>query len=141
MPFGKSMGLGQLKQMAVRLTDLGGGQTRVESDYSGEVTGEAAGNHYGTYTVIVNENDDPGRPMPYTYVAATLLPSGATMSVTGSGMVARTGKGHNFRFRGLMRSSPSKDPKLAELNNMIVAVELEFDPATNTLKGEGCEWK
>ena|SRR5215469_670406 len=127
--------------MAVRLTDLGGGQTRVESDYAGEASGEVAGNHYGTFTVIINENDDPARPIPYSYVGATLLPSGATMAVTGSGMVARTGKGQNFRFRGVLRYSPNKDPKLAEFNNLIVAMESEYDAATNTLKGEACEWK
>jgi len=141
MPFGKSMGAGQMKLMAVRLTDLGGGQARVESDYAGEITGEAAGNAYGTYTMIVNENDDPARPIPYTYIGATLLPSGATLAVAGSGMAARTGKGHNMSFRGLLRYSPNKDPKLAEFNNLIVAVESEFDAATNTMKGEGCEWK
>jgi hypothetical protein len=141
MPFGNSMGSGQMKQMSVRQTDLGGGQVRVEADYAGEVTGQAAGNHYGTYTVIINENDDPSRPIPYTYVGATLLPSGATLGTTGSGFVVRTGKGHNMRFRGVLRTSSSKDPKLAELNNLIVALESEFDATTNTLKAEACDWK
>src|SRR5215472_582292 len=57
MPFGKSMGSAQMKLMAVRQTDLGGGQARLEADYVGEVTGEAAGNHYATFTMSVNEND------------------------------------------------------------------------------------
>lgn len=52
------------------------------------------------------------------------------MGATGSGFVVRTGKGQNMRFRGILRSSPSKDPKLAESNNMIVAVESEYDAAS-----------
>jgi hypothetical protein len=130
-----------MKLMAVRQSDLGGGQVRFELDYAGEVTGEAGGNHYGTYTMIANENDDLARPMPYTYIGTILLTSGGILGVTGSGMAVRTGKGHSLRLRGLLRSSPSKDPKLAELGNLIVAVELEADAASNTLKGEGCEWK
>ena len=141
MPFGKSMGSAQMKLMAVRQTDRGGGQVHLEADYVGDVTGEAAGNHYATFTMSVNENDDPARPIPFTYIGTTLLTSGATQAATGSGFAARTGKGHNARLRGLLRSSPNKDPKLAEVNNMIVAVEWEYDAATNMMKAEGCEWK
>jgi len=39
MPFGKSMGAGQMKLMSVRQTDLGGGLGRLEADYVGEITG------------------------------------------------------------------------------------------------------
>ena len=141
MPFGKSMGAGQMKLMSVRQTDLGGGLGRLEADYVGEITGEVAGNHYVTLTMTVNENDDPARPMPFTSIGTTLLHSGAILGVTGSGFAVRTGKGHNALLRGTFRYSPSKDPKLAEFVNMILAVELEYDAATNTLKGEGCEWK
>jgi hypothetical protein len=130
-----------MKLMSVRQSDLGGGQARVEADYAGEITGEAAGNHYGTYTFVANENDDPARPIPFTYTGTTLLTSGGILGVTGSGFGARTGKGHNMRLRGLLRYSAGKDPKLAEFNNLIVAVEAEFDSATSTMKGEGCEWK
>ena len=140
MPFGKSMGPSQGKLMAVRQSDLGGGQIRFELDYAGETTGEAAGNLYGTYAMIANENDDPARPMPYTYTGTILLTSGGILGVSGSGMAVRTGKGHSLRLRGILRSSPNKDPKLAEFNNLIVAVELEADATTNTMKGEGCVW-
>ncbi len=139
MPFGNSLGEFVLKMTSVRQSDLGGGQVRIEADFAGEVSGEAPGNHYGTLTAIVG-SEDPNRPNPWSYVGSTLTTSGAIVRVTGSGIAQRTGKGHNIRYRGASRYSTA-DPKLAALNNVIGAVESEFDVATLTLKGAACEWK
>ncbi len=113
---------------------------RVEADYTGEVGGEAPGKHYGTYTFVV-ENGNVASPIPYTYIGATLLTSGGSLGYTGSGFAQGTGQGHKLRIRGVMRSSPTTDPKLAAANNVIVAIEAELDPATDTIKGQGWEWK
>ena len=78
--------------------------------------------------------------MGFTYIGATLAASGATVGITASGVAQRTGKGHNIRYRGAVRYSTT-DPKFAALNDVIGAVESEFDAATLTLKGAGCEWK
>jgi hypothetical protein len=139
MPFGNSLGEFVFKMTSVRQTDLGGGQLRIEADFAGEVSGEAPGNHYGTLTATVG-SEDPTRPNPWSYVGSTLTTSGAIVRVTGSGIAQRTGAGHNIRYRGASRYSTA-DPKLAALNNVIGAVESEFDAATLTLKGAACEWK
>jgi hypothetical protein len=139
MPFGNNLGEFAFKMTSVRQTDLGAGQLRIEADFAGEVSGEAPGNHYGTLTATVG-SEDPNRPNPWTYVGSTLTTSGAIVGITGSGIAQRTGKGHNIRYRGAMRYSTAH-PKLAALNNLIGAVESEFDAATLTLKGAGCEWK
>ncbi len=128
------------KLMSTRQTDLGGGRVRVEADYTGQVGGEAAGKHYGTYTFVV-ENGNVASPIPFTYVGATLLTSGGSLGVTGSGFAQGTGVGHKLRVRGVIRYSPTTDPKLAALSDVIMAIEAEIDPATDTLKGEGWEWK
>jgi hypothetical protein len=140
MPFGNSLGEFVFKMTSVRQTDLGGGQVRVEADFAGEVTGEAPGNHYGTLTATVSSKEAPGRPVGFTYVGATLAASGATVGVTASGVAQRAGASHNIRYRGAVRYSTT-DPKFAALNDLIGAVESEFDAATQTLKGAACEWK
>ena len=43
MPFGNNLGEYVFKVMSVRQIDLGAGERRIEADYAGEVTGEAAG--------------------------------------------------------------------------------------------------
>jgi hypothetical protein len=140
MPFGNVTGEAMMKQVGGRQSDLGGGQKRVEIDYAGEATGQTPGNTAGTLTLVLNENDDPARPIPFSYTGATLMSSGAILHQSASGFAQRTGEGHKLRLRGVMRSS-TKDSNLASINNVIVAMESEFDPATNTIKGLGCEWK
>jgi hypothetical protein len=137
MPFGNSLGEFSLKAMSVKHIELGGRQLRIEIDYKGEVTGEMAGSHYGTLSLVLT--DDPDRPMPCNYVGTTLATTGAAISVTASGLAQRTGQGQKLRLRGVVRYSTT-DAKLATVNNLIAATESELDPATDTLKGVGCEW-
>jgi hypothetical protein len=136
--FGNSVEI-VLKRASFRMIDLGGSQRRLESDYAGEVGGEAAGAHYGTLAVLVDVRDDPGTPSPFTYTGATLTTSGAIVSVSGSGISQLTAPG-KVRMRGVDRFS-TKDPKLAAFNNQIGAVEAELDAATGTLKATVLEWK
>jgi hypothetical protein len=140
MPFGNSMGENVLKMTSVRQTDLGGDQRRIEADFAGEVVAEPAGNHYGTLTAVVRSEDDPNRPYLFSYIGTTLTTSGGIVAITVSGVAQRTGGGHNTRYRGAVRYS-TVDPKLTALNNLIGAVETEFDAATLTMKGVACEWK
>jgi hypothetical protein len=139
MPFGNTLGEFSLKAMSVKQIDLGGGQRRTEIDYKGEVTGEGSGSHYGTLSLVSGEAN-PDLPMPWSYVGTTLTTTGAIIGVTASGMAQRTGQGQKLRFRGVLRNS-TNDPKLAMLNNLIVATESELDSATDTVKGVSCEWK
>src|SRR5690348_11273145 len=139
MPFGNSLGEFAFKMTSVRQSDLGGGQLRIEADFAGEVAGDAPGNHYGTLTAIFG-SEDPNTPSPWSYLGSTLTNSGTVVRITGSGIAQRTGVGHNIRYRGASRYSTA-DPKLAALNNLIGAVEAEFDAAALTLKGAGREWK
>jgi len=138
MPFGNSLGEFSLKAMSVKQVDVGGGQLRIEIDYKGEVSGEGAGSHYGTFTLV--SGGDPDRPMPWSYVGTTLTTGGAAIAVIGSGLAQRTGQGQKMRCRGVVRQSTT-DAKLAMLNNLIAATESELDPATDTVKGVSCEWK
>jgi hypothetical protein len=138
MPLAESLGEFVFKAMAVNQVDIGGGQVRLTVDFTGEVKGLVPGTHFGTLTV--NVIAPPGRPNPWTYVGTTLTTSGGVVRVTGQGIQMRTGEGHKNRFRGTA-SYATDDPKLAEINGLIAAVEAESDPLTLTLKGAACVWK
>jgi len=127
----------QLKATSIKPTDLGGGQTRIEITYAGEVTGNVPGQHFGTLTVTVSALDQPN---PWTYLAAILTSSGGIVRISGQGLSIRTGEGHKVRYRGTICSS-TDDPKFADLNKVIAATEFETDPATQLLKGANCVWK
>jgi hypothetical protein len=138
MPLGEKLLDFQLKATSIKPIDLGGGQTRVEVTYAGEVTGDVPGQHFGTLTFIASGPVD--RPVPWTWIGATLTTSGAIVRVTGQGQGVRTGDGHKARYRGTA-CYLTEDPKLAKFNNEIVAVEFETDPATQMAKGAACVWK
>jgi len=137
MPLGEGIAEFQLKMTSVKPIDLGGGQTRLEITYAGEVTGDVPGQHFGTMTATVGA---PGLPFPWTYLGATLTPSGSIVRVSAQGIGIRTGDGHKVRYRGTVSMS-TDDPKLANFNNVIAATEAEADPATQLLKGANCVWK
>jgi hypothetical protein len=137
MPLAESLGEFAYKATSVKPTDLGGGQTRIEITYAGEVTGQVPGQHFGTLTVTVSAE---GRPAPWSYIGATLTTSGSVVRISGQGLSIRTGDGFKVRYRGTYCMS-TEDPKLANFNNVIAAVEAEADPATQMLKGAGCIWK
>jgi hypothetical protein len=110
MPFGNSLGEFSFKAMSVKQIDVGGGQLRIEIDYKGEVSGEGAGSHYGTLSLVAT--NDPDRPMPWSYVGSTLATTGAAVGVIASGMALRTGQGQKLRLRGVARYSTT-DTRLA----------------------------
>lgn len=139
MPLGEVLAEVVSKVTSVRYSDIGGGQTKAEVDASGDAKGMVVGRVTGTFTII-RSSSEPARPAPWTYVGRVFLASGATASVSGQGLCVRTGQGHKIRFRGTMCGT-NDDPKLAELNNMISAVELEADPMTGTMTGGNCVWK
>jgi hypothetical protein len=138
MPLADSLGEIQLNVTSVKPIDLGGGQTRIEITFAGQLTGDVPGQHFGTLTVTAGAATD--RPNPWTYIGATLTTSGSIVRVSGQGLGIRTGDGHKVRYRGTACYS-TDDPKLASLNNVIAAVETELDPATQFLKGAACVWK
>jgi hypothetical protein len=138
MPLAESLGEFTFKATSVKPTDLGGGQTKIEITFGGEVSGPVPGQHFGTLTVIAGA--DVSRPNPFTYIGATLTTSGTIVRISGQGLGIRTGDGHKVRYRGT-NCATTDDPKLANFNNVIGAIEAEFDPATQLLKGAGCVWK
>jgi hypothetical protein len=138
MPLAESLGEFTLKATSVKPIDLGGGQTRIEITFAGEVSGQVPGQHFGTLTVIAGTVVD--RPNPWTYLGATLTTSGSIVRMSGHGAGIRTGDGHKVRYRGTSCAT-TDDPKLADLNNTIGAIEAEFDPTTQTLRGAGCVWR
>jgi len=128
----------QSKATTVRQTDIGGGQVRVEIDLAGESSGRVPGQNIGTMTITAGS--DATRPNPWSYTGTLLAKSGAVVRISGWGVGMRTGQGHQGRYRGAVCYS-TDDPKLAEFNGMIAAVEFETDPATMLLKGIIYEWK
>jgi hypothetical protein len=139
MPLGEALGEVASKVTSVRYSDIGGGQTKVEVDISGEVKGMATGHIVGTFTII-RSGSDPARPAPWTYLGRVFLASGAVLNGSGQGLCVRTGEGHKIRFRGTLCGT-TDDPKLAEFNNLISAAEAEADPITGTFTGANCVWK
>jgi hypothetical protein len=137
MPLAESIVEYQLKTTSIKPIDLGGGQIRIETTLAGEVTGDVPGQNFGTLTVTVNAI---GRPNPWSYVGATLTTSGSVVRISGQGLAIRTGEGHRTRYRGAVCYS-TDDPKLADFNNVIAAVEFEIDPITQLMKGAACVWK
>jgi len=137
MPLAEAILEFQLKTTSVKPIDLGGGQTQLEITYTGEVTGDTPGQQFGTLTVTISAIDQPN---PWTWHGGTLTNSGSVVRVSGQGLSIRTGDGHKVRYRGTVCYS-TDDPKLANLNNVIAAVEAEADPMTGLLKGAACVWK
>ena len=138
MPLGTVLGEFQLKATSIRQTDIGGGQVRIEGDYTGEGAGALPGQNIGTLTVTIGS--DPTRTRPWSYTGTLLTTAGTVVRVSGWGVSVRTGQGHKARYRGAVCYA-TDDPKLAAFNGMIAAVESELDPVTMTMKGATCEWK
>jgi hypothetical protein len=138
MSLGTVLGEFQAKATTIRQTDMGGGQVRFEIDLAGESSGRVPGQNIGTMTVTAGS--DPTRPSPWSYTGTLLAQSGAVVRVSGWGVGMRTGQGHKVRYRGAVCYA-TDDPKLAEFNGMIAAVESEADPATMLLTGTTHEWK
>jgi len=136
MPLGNVLGEFAGKATSVRITDLGGGQRRLEIDSTGEAKGQVPGQIFSTMTV----EGVPGHPVTYSIAGALLATSGAVVQFSGRGVGIRTGEGHKVRYRGAACYSTA-DPNLASFNSLLGGVEFEIDPATMSIKGAVCEWK
>ena len=137
MALGRVLAEFALKAMSVRQSSIGGDRRRVEVDLAGEASGELPGQNVGTLTV--DTTGVSSRPSTWTFTGVLLAKSGAVVQISGSGVGIRTGEGHKARYRGTA-TYYTDDPKLADRNHMIAAVEFETDPATMTMKGAACEW-
>lgn len=136
MSLGDVLGEFTGKVTSVRITDLGGGQRRLELDATGEAKGQVQGQIFSTMTV----EGSPGHPVTYSITGGLLAASGAVVQFSGRGVGIRTGDGHKSRYRGSACYSTA-DPNLAALNSLLAAAEFEIDPATMSVKGAICEWK
>jgi hypothetical protein len=136
MPLGNVLGEVTAKIMSVRISDIGGGQRRIEIDSAGEVKGQVPGQGFATMIV----EGVPGHAVTYTSTGTILAASGAVVRASGRGVGIRTGEGHKVRCRG-SACYATDDPKLAALNGLLAAAEFEIDPATMTIKGTAYEWK
>lgn len=136
MPFGNALGEVAAKVMSVRITELGGGQRRIEIDSTGEVKGQVPGQGFAT-TVLEGV---PGHAVTYTTTGTLLAASGAVVRVSGRGVGIRTGEGHKVRCRGAACYA-TEDPQLAAFNSLLAAVEFEIDPTAMTIRGSAYEWK
>jgi hypothetical protein len=136
MPLGNVLGEFVGKATSVRISDLGGGQRRLEIDSTGEAKGQVSGQIFGTMVV----EGMPGHAVTYSITGAILAASGAVVRFSGRGVGARTGEGHKVRYRGAACYA-TDDPNLTALNSLLGAAEFEIDPATMSIKGAVCEWK
>ena len=136
MPLGNVLGELVAKVTSVRISDVGGGQRRIEIDSTGEVKGQIPGQAFGTTTI----EGLPGQAVTYSSTGTILAASGAVVLVSGRGVGIRTGEGHKGRYRGSICYSTT-DPKLAAFNGLLAAVEFEIDPAKMTIAGTAYEWK
>jgi len=136
MPFGNVLGEVTAKITSVRISELGGGQRRLEIDSTGEVKGQVPGQAFATMIV----EGVPGHAVTWTSTGTILAASGAVVRTSGRGVGIRTGEGHKVRYRG-GACFATDDPKLAAFNGILAAVEFEIDPATMTSKGTAYEWK
>jgi hypothetical protein len=136
MPLGNVLGEVVAKVTSVRISELGGGQRRLEIDSTGEVKGQVPGQAFATMIV----EGIPGHAVTYTSTGTILAASGAVVRLSGRGVGIRTGEGHKVRYRGASCFA-TDDPKLAAFNGLLAAAEFEIDPATMTIKGTAYEWK
>lgn len=136
MPLGNVLGEVVAKVTSVRISDLGGGQRRIEIDSTGEVKGQVPGQGFATMII----EGIPGHAVTYTTTGTILAASGAVVRVSGRGVGIRTSEGHKVRYRG-SSCFATDDPKLAAFNGLLAAAEFEVDPATMTIKGTAYEWK
>jgi hypothetical protein len=90
MPLGNVLGEVVAKVTSVRISDLGGGQRRLEIDSTGEVKGQVPGQGFATMIV----EGITGQTVTYTTTATVLAASGAVVRMSGRGVGIRTGEGH-----------------------------------------------
>jgi len=126
MAQGKQIGAFTLKGDAFIYTPGPNQGYTVQIAFSGPVTGEVAGTHRGTMTVVTGLGAKVGT---YTYCGVTYLPNGDVVSVTSQGTSENIGN-NKRRLRGVNNFSDGR----------IVAVEAEADTIEGTITGKHYEW-
>jgi hypothetical protein len=126
MALGKQIGAFTLKGDAWIYTRGPSQGFTAQISFSGPVTGEIAGNHRGTMTVVTAPGVKVGT---YTYCGVTNLPNGDVVSLTSQGTVENIGN-NKRRLRGVNHFSDDR----------IAAVEGEGDVVEGTLTGKLFEW-
>jgi len=126
MAQGKQIGAFTLKGDAWIYTPGPGQSVTAQVCFSGPVTGEIAGMHRGTMTVVTAPGAKVGT---YTYCGVTYLPNGDIVSLTSQGTGENIGN-NKRRLRGVNHFSDGR----------IAAVEAEGDVVEGTLTGKLFEW-
>ena len=126
MAQGKQIGAFTLKGDAFIYTPGPGQSFTVQVCFSGPVTGEVAGTHRGTMTVVTVPGAKAGT---YTYCGVTYLPNGDVVGLTSQGTSENIGN-NKRRLRGVNHFSDGR----------IAAVEAEGDVVEGTLTGKLFEW-
>ena len=126
MAQGKKIGEFSLKMAPPTFTPGPGNTIAVQANFEGPVTGEMAGLHRGTLSVVAVPGAKSGT---YTYCGMTLPTNGDPVALSSRGTVENIGN-HKRRLRGVNHFS----------DGSIAAVEAEGDLTAGTLIGALYEW-
>ena len=126
MAQGKKIGEFSLKSAPPTFTPGPGNAIAVQVNYEGPVTGEKAGLHRGTMSVVIV----PGaKSRTYTYCGMTWPTNGEPVALNSQGTTENIDN-HKRRLRGVNHFS----------DGSIAAVEAELDITAGTLIGALYEW-
>ena len=126
MAQGKKIGEFSLKSAPPTFTPGPGNTIAVQVNYEGPVTGEKAGLHRGTMSVVIV----PGaKSRTYTYCGMTWPTTGDPVALNSQGTTENIDN-HKRRLRGVNHFS----------DGSIAAVEAELDITAGTLIGALYEW-
>ena len=126
MAVGKKIGEFSLKMTSSTFTPGPGNSSAVQVNYEGPVTGEMAGLHRGTMSLVIV----PGtKSRTYTYCGMTWPTNGDPVALSSQGTTENIDNTKR-RLRGVNHFSDGR----------IAAVEAELDIAAGTLIGALYEW-
>lgn len=126
MALGKQIGEFSLNMEACIYTPGPGQNYTAQVSFSGPVTGEIAGTHRGTLTVVTAPGAKVGT---YTYCGVTYRANGDAVALTSQGTSENIGN-NKRRLRGVNLTSDDR----------IAAVEGEADVVEGTFTGKVFEW-
>ena len=126
MAVGKKIGEFSLKMTSSTFTPGPGNTIALQVNYEGPVTGEQAGLHRGTMSLVIV----PGtKSRTYTYCGMTWPTNGDPVVLSSQGTLENMAN-HKRRLRGVNHFS----------DGSIAAVEAELDITAGTLTGALYEW-